>query len=129
MGLDVLRLNHVGDWGTQFGMLIAHLKDQFPNFSSGAAPDISDLMTFYKESKARFDNDADFKKRAYAAVVQLQAHDPEHIKGWNLICDVSRKEFDKVKSITNKLKGICDIQKQLHEEYNFESKINLPSGL
>ena len=53
MGLDVLRLNHVGDWGTQFGMLIAHLKDQFPNFSSGAAPDISDLMTFYKESKAR----------------------------------------------------------------------------
>ena len=97
MGLDVLRLNHVGDWGTQFGMLIAHLKDQFPNFSSGAAPDISDLMTFYKESKARFDNDADFKKRAYAAVVQLQSHDPEHIKGWNLICDVSRKEFDKVK--------------------------------
>ena len=103
MGLDVLRLNHVGDWGTQFGMLIAHLKDQFPNFSSGAAPDISDLMTFYKESKARFDNDADFKKRAYAAVVKLQSHDPEHIKGWNLICDVSRKEFDKVKSTTNKL--------------------------
>ena len=96
MGLDVLRLNHVGDWGTQFGMLIAHLKDKFPNFASGASPEISDLMTFYKESKGRFDNDEEFKKRAYAAVVKLQSHDPEYIKGWKLICDVSRNEFSKV---------------------------------
>ena len=96
MGLDVLRLNHVGDWGTQFGMLIAHLKDKFPNFASGATPEISDLMAFYKESKLRFDEDTEFKKRAYASVVKLQSHDPEYIKGWNLICDVSRKEFLKV---------------------------------
>ena len=99
MGLDVLRLNHVGDWGTQFGMLIAHLKDKFPDFSNGSSPEISDLMSFYKESKSRFDNDEEFKKRAYAAVVKLQAHDPEYIKGWNLICDVSRKEFSKVRLI------------------------------
>ena len=93
MRLDVLRLNHVGDWGTQFGMLIAHLKDKFPNFAAGSSPEISDLMTFYKESKLRFDQDADFKQRAYASVVKLQAHDPEYIIGWKLICDVSRKEF------------------------------------
>ncbi|KAH3834680.1 hypothetical protein DPMN_108013 [Dreissena polymorpha] len=95
VGHDVLRLNHLGDWGTQFGMLIAHLKDKFPNYLS-VSPPISDLQAFYKESKVRFDEDAEFKKRAYSAVVQLQSHDPDHIKAWNLICDVSRKEFQRV---------------------------------
>jgi len=95
LGHDVLRLNHIGDWGTQFGMLIAHLKDEFPNFQTESPP-ISDLMAFYKQSKARFDADEDFKKRAYASVVKLQAHDKDHLKAWNLICDVSRLEFQKV---------------------------------
>ena len=54
LGHDVLRLNHVGDWGTQFGMLIAHLKDEYPDFVK-TSPPISDLMAFYKESKRRFD--------------------------------------------------------------------------
>ena len=95
LGYNVLRINHIGDWGTQFGMLIAHLQDQFPNYAT-VSPPIGDLMKFYKESKKRFDEDADFKKRAYACVVKLQAHEPDYIKAWNLICDVSRKEFDKV---------------------------------
>jgi len=95
LGYDVLRINHIGDWGTQFGMLIAHLQDQFPNYAT-VSPPIGDLMKFYKESKKRFDDDAEFKKRAYACVVKLQAHEPDYIKAWNLICDVSRKEFDKV---------------------------------
>ena len=43
----VLRLNHIGDWGTQFGMLIAHLKEQFPNFTEEVPP-IGDLQAFYK---------------------------------------------------------------------------------
>ena len=95
LGYDVLRINHIGDWGTQFGMLIAHLQDQFPNYAT-VSPPIGDLMKFYKESKKRFDEDEEFKKRAYACVVKLQAHEPDYIKAWNLICDVSRKEFDKV---------------------------------
>jgi len=95
LGHDVLRLNHIGDWGTQFGMLIAHLQDEFPNFKTESPP-ISDLMAFYKQSKARFDNDEEFKSRAYKCVVKLQAHDPDSMKAWNLICDVSRKEFQKV---------------------------------
>ncbi|KAH0558116.1 arginine--tRNA ligase, cytoplasmic [Cotesia glomerata] len=93
LGHDVLRLNHVGDWGTQFGMLIAHLQDKFPDYAT-VSPPISDLQSFYKESKKRFDEDEEFKKRAYACVVKLQAGDPEITKGWQLICDVSRKEFD-----------------------------------
>lgn len=95
VGHDVLRLNHVGDWGTQFGMLIAHLQDKFPDYVT-VSPPISDLQSFYKESKARFDQEEDFKKRAYQCVVDLQSKRPEIIKAWNLICDVSREEFQKI---------------------------------
>ena len=71
-------------------MLIAHLKDKFPNYSQ-VAPPIGDLQAFYKESKKRFDEDEAFKARAYDCVVKLQSYEPDIIKGWNLICDVSRK--------------------------------------
>uniref|UniRef100_A0A182PMQ6 Probable arginine--tRNA ligase, cytoplasmic n=1 Tax=Anopheles epiroticus TaxID=199890 RepID=A0A182PMQ6_9DIPT len=92
LGHDVLRINHIGDWGTQFGMLIAHLQEKFPNFQT-VSPPISDLQAFYKESKIRFDSDEAFKKRAYECVVKLQSGEPSYLKAWNLICDVSRKEF------------------------------------
>ncbi|XP_003376353.1 arginyl-tRNA synthetase, cytoplasmic [Trichinella spiralis] len=88
-GFDVLRLNHVGDWGTQFGMLIAHLKDRFPNYQN-EPPHLADLQSFYKESKVRFDADEEFKSRALKEVVKLQAHEPEQIKAWTLICQLSR---------------------------------------
>ncbi|XP_063386598.1 arginine--tRNA ligase, cytoplasmic [Cydia fagiglandana] len=92
---DVLRINHLGDWGTQFGMLIAHLQDKFPNFKNESPP-ISDLQAFYKESKKRFDEDEVFKKRAYTCVVHLQSGHPEYIAAWKLICEVSRREFQKI---------------------------------
>ncbi|KAL0279634.1 UNVERIFIED_CONTAM: hypothetical protein PYX00_001145 [Menopon gallinae] len=95
LGHDVVRVNHVGDWGTQFGMLIAHLQDMFPDYLNKSPP-IQDLQAFYKESKKRFDEDEEFKKRAYNCVVSLQSHQPDYLKAWNLICDVSRKEFQKV---------------------------------
>lgn len=92
---DVLRINHLGDWGTQFGMLIAHLQDEFPNFKTESPP-ISDLQAFYKESKKLFDEDEAFKKRAYACVVQLQSGNPDYVAAWKLICEVSRQEFQKI---------------------------------
>uniref|UniRef100_A0A8C4Y6P9 Arginine--tRNA ligase, cytoplasmic n=1 Tax=Gopherus evgoodei TaxID=1825980 RepID=A0A8C4Y6P9_9SAUR len=95
VGYDVLRLNHLGDWGTQFGMLIAHLQDKFPDFLT-VSPPIGDLQAFYKESKRRFDTEEEFKKRAYQCVVLLQSKSPDFIKAWKLICDVSRKEFQKI---------------------------------
>ncbi|XP_024921228.1 arginine--tRNA ligase, cytoplasmic isoform X2 [Cynoglossus semilaevis] len=95
LGYDVLRLNHVGDWGTQFGMLIAHLQDKFPDYLT-VSPPISDLQAFYKESKKRFDEEEEFKKRAYQCVVRLQSKEQDFIKAWHLICDVSRREFQKV---------------------------------
>uniref|UniRef100_A0A8C5Q9X7 Arginine--tRNA ligase, cytoplasmic n=1 Tax=Leptobrachium leishanense TaxID=445787 RepID=A0A8C5Q9X7_9ANUR len=95
VGHDVLRLNHLGDWGTQFGMLIAHLQDKFPNYLT-VSPPIGDLQSFYKESKKRFDEEEEFKKRAYKCVVLLQSKTPDIIKAWNLICEVSRQEFQKI---------------------------------
>jgi len=95
LGHDVLRLNHVGDWGTQFGMLIAHLMDEFPDYKEKSPP-IHDLQAFYKASKKRFDNEVEFKDRAHKYVVKLQNKNPDFIKAWNLICDVSRKDFQKI---------------------------------
>ncbi|PVD34867.1 hypothetical protein C0Q70_06146 [Pomacea canaliculata] len=95
VGHDVLRINHLGDWGTQFGMLIAHLQDKFPNFLKETPP-ISDLQAFYKESKKRFDEDEEFKKRAYECVVKLQSYEPVHYKAWQMIYQISMNEFQKV---------------------------------
>lgn len=90
LGHNVMRLNHIGDWGTQFGMLIALLQDKFPNYKD-VSPPINDLQDFYKQSKVLFDTDEEFKKRAYDCVVKLQSMSPDHIKAWTLICDVSRQ--------------------------------------
>jgi len=95
VGHDVLRLNHVGDWGTQFGMLIAHLEDEFPNYKE-VSPPIGDLQAFYKASKKRFDVDEAFKKRAYQRVVELQGGNKDVHQAWQMICDVSRNEFQKL---------------------------------
>jgi arginyl-tRNA synthetase len=92
VGHEVHRINHVGDWGTQFGMLIHFLKLQHPDFLQNP-PEISDLVAFYKSAKKCFDEDATFKEQARLEVVKLQAYDPESIKAWNIFCDTSRKEF------------------------------------
>uniref|UniRef100_A0A915LEF0 Probable arginine--tRNA ligase, cytoplasmic n=1 Tax=Romanomermis culicivorax TaxID=13658 RepID=A0A915LEF0_ROMCU len=96
LGFEVLRHNHVGDWGTQFGMLIAHLADCFPDYATKPPP-IGDLQEFYKASKKRFDENVDgFKQRAYECVVRLQKGDTEITNAWRLICEISRKEFQAI---------------------------------
>jgi arginyl-tRNA synthetase len=93
-GHDVLRLNHVGDWGTQFGMLILYLREAYPQaLTTADALDLGDLVVLYKQAKQRFDTDPQFQTAAREEVVKLQARDPETIKAWNLLCDQSRREF------------------------------------
>jgi arginyl-tRNA synthetase len=93
-GHDVLRLNHVGDWGTQFGMLILYLREAYPQaLITADALDLGDLVVLYKKAKKRFDEDAEFQEAARKEVVKLQAQDPDSIKAWNLLCDQSRREF------------------------------------
>jgi arginyl-tRNA synthetase len=93
-GHDVLRLNHVGDWGTQFGMLIAYLREVCPEaLTTSDAIDLGDLVAFYKQAKQRFDEDPDFKETARLEVVKLQSGDAESHKAWQLLCTQSRREF------------------------------------
>ena len=61
LGNKVVRANHVGDWGTQFGMLIAYMKETFPDYET-SEPDIKDLDEYYKAARAKFDSDPEFKK-------------------------------------------------------------------
>ena len=95
LGHDVLRVNHLGDWGTQFGMLIAELNDEFPDFLENP-PNIEDLVVFYKRSKKRFDTDEAFKKLSHENVVKLQQGDERSYKAWQMLCTVSEKEFSKI---------------------------------
>ena len=91
LGHDVIRQNHVGDWGTQFGMLIEHLID------TGAAdqPDlgVKDLDTFYQAAKREFDADEDFKLRARSRVVALQSGDPRSVELWKRLVEESKRHF------------------------------------
>ena len=93
-GYDVLRLNHVGDWGTQFGMLIAYLREAYPEaLTTANALDIGDLVSLYKKAKVRFDEDEEFKQTARQEVVKLQAGAEDSRRAWKLLCDQSRREF------------------------------------
>ena len=91
-GHTVHRENHVGDWGTQFGMLLAHLRSVKPEVVD--RPDslvISDLESFYIEAKGRFDSDEDFKRQSRDTVVALQSGDPTTRRLWKAFCDESSR--------------------------------------
>lgn len=91
LGHEVIRLNHIGDWGTQFGMLIAYMQENHKQ-----PTDLESLMEWYRAAKTQFDADPEFKKRAQREVVRLQAHEPSLLALWKQICDVSRKGFQEI---------------------------------
>ncbi len=94
LGHDVIRINHIGDWGTQFGMLIAYLREVHPEaLTTANALDLGDLVAFYRQAKQRFDADETFKETARQEVVKLQAGAEDTRRAWKLLCDQSRREF------------------------------------
>jgi arginyl-tRNA synthetase len=93
-GHEVLRLNHVGDWGTQFGMLITYLREVYPDaLTTADALDLGDLVEFYRQAKVRFDQDETFKETSRQEVVRLQAGAEDSRRAWQLLCEQSRREF------------------------------------
>jgi len=84
LGHSVVRQNHVGDWGTQFGMLLTYLKESGEN--SG---ELADLEQFYRAAKRRFDTDAAFAERARETVVRLQQGDARARAAWQRFIDIS----------------------------------------
>jgi len=95
LGHDVVRLNHVGDWGTQFGMLLEYMRRK-DALDGEASSMVSDLQKFYRSAKQAFDEDEDFRKSAQTNVVELQGGSDWARTAWNRICEASRKEFDLV---------------------------------
>jgi arginyl-tRNA synthetase len=94
LGHHVLKINHVGDWGTQFGMLIAELKEQYPSaLKEPDALDIGDLVAFYRQAKKHFDADPKFAEAARLEVVKLQSGNTDAVQAWQLLCEQSRKNF------------------------------------
>ncbi len=89
-GHSVIRQNHVGDWGTQFGMLIARLREA----GGLQTADIGDLESFYKQAKQRFDEDDDFKQIARETVVALQRGDEEVVEAWQRFIDETRRHYE-----------------------------------
>ena len=87
-GDKVIRQNHMGDWGTQFGMLIAHLSDKLAS-DEVAETALADLENFYREAKIRFDDEEGFSDRARADVVKLQSGDAQCAKLWQQFIDIS----------------------------------------
>ncbi|WP_206444509.1 arginine--tRNA ligase [Nocardioides turkmenicus] len=94
-GHDVVRQNHLGDWGTQFGMLVEELLGEDLDDPAAVADlDMSELLALYQRAKARFDDDADFADAARRRVVALQSGDPATLALWQALVDASMAEFD-----------------------------------
>lgn len=87
-GHQVIRQNHMGDWGTQFGMLLAHLSDKL-DANAVAQTELADLEEFYRAAKIRFDEEEGFAERAREYVVRLQSGEAECLTLWQLFIDVS----------------------------------------
>lgn len=97
LGYDVLRLNHIGDWGTSFGMLIAYIQEYVPQMAeSHVAAHLSELVEWYKAAKQRFDADSAFKKRSQEAVVALQQGNLATRRIWQDICAISRAAYNEI---------------------------------
>lgn len=95
VGDTVIRHNHLGDWGTPFGMLIEHLLD-LGEEEAAAELSVGDLNAFYQDARKKFDTDPDFAERARARVVQLQAGDPETLAKWRLLVEQSEAYFSRI---------------------------------
>jgi arginyl-tRNA synthetase len=115
LGHDVVKINHVGDWGTQFGMLIAELKEKHPQaLTEPGSLNLGDIVAFYKQAKKHFDEDEAFQTAARQEVVNLQSGDADSLLAWKLLCDMSRVAFQR---IYDEL-GVHDLIEQGESFYN-----------
>ncbi|MBT5485001.1 MAG: arginine--tRNA ligase [Gammaproteobacteria bacterium] len=95
LGHIVIRQNHFGDWGTQFGMLITHMQD-LHTADTSLKNELADLEMFYRQAKERFDSDADFANASRENVVKLQAGDAECLALWQEFINISMEHCEKL---------------------------------
>lgn len=95
IGHDIIKINHLGDWGTQFGILIAYIKETFNN-NINIKKNLNELSILYKKAQVYFETNENFKKTAKMEVVKLQNRNIKSIKIWKLINKISKKEYEKI---------------------------------
>ena len=105
-GNRVIRQNHVGDWGTQFGMLITFMRES----SAEAGVALADLEGFYRAAKQRFDADSEFADRARESVVKLQGGDPEYLEAWQAFISTSLTHCQAVYDKLNVTLSMTDLK-------------------
>ena len=95
LGNHVIRANHIGDWGTQFGLLLEHLKDvgEEAAYAQLAAGEINE---FYQAAKISFDSDPAFADRSRRRVVALQAGEPESLRLWDMLVNDSKQYYNTI---------------------------------
>jgi arginyl-tRNA synthetase len=95
LGHTVIRANHIGDWGTNFGMLLEHLRDVGEEAAHDALA-AGEINAFYQGAKSKFDADPAFADRSRNRVVALQAGDPETLRLWQNLVGDSRQYYNKI---------------------------------
>ena len=108
-GHRAIRENHVGDWGTPFGMLIEHLLDLGEDQAANELG-VGDLDSFYKQARAKFVSDDEFAVRSRSRVVLLQGGDSETLRLWRVLVDESMRYFNEVYSMLGVLLTDEDIR-------------------
>ena len=91
---DVIRINHIGDWGTQFGMLLCYLKEV--NSSNRNSLSIEDLTALYRAAKVRFDEDPTFRFHSHQEVVNLQKGESWELSMWKQLCALSCQMYQEI---------------------------------
>lgn len=107
-GHQVIRQNHVGDWGTQFGMLLTELEAQLEDGESASLA-LKDLESFYQSAKKHFDESEDFANKARDYVVKLQSGDEQVLKLWEQFRSVSLEHSQEIYSELNVTLGADDV--------------------
>ena len=108
-GHQVIRENHVGDWGTPFGMLIEHLLDLGEDQAANELG-VGDLDSFYKQARTKFISNDEFANRSRSRVVLLQGGDSETLRLWRVLVDESMRYFNEVYSMLGVLLTNQDIR-------------------
>tara|TARA_Y100000034_G_scaffold128809_1_gene184081 strand:- start:1762 stop:3495 length:1734 start_codon:yes stop_codon:yes gene_type:complete len=123
LGHNVIRQNHMGDWGTQFGMLLAHLSDTLESQIAETA--LSDIENFYREAKVRFDEEVGFSDRARQFVVKLQSGDEQCVKLWQIFIDISIQHSEDVYKKLNVTLTRNDIMAESAYNHDLHNIVNV----
>ena len=120
LGHTVVRQNHVGDWGTQFGMLLTYMQEVVGN-TTEVPNALADLESFYRDAKDRFDSDPEFAEQSRLNVVRLQSNDPEFLKVWEQFINESLKHCEAVYELLN----VTLTREDLDAESRYNDDLNI----